>query len=123
MLDQLREEASVRALRGHRLLGDVAQAHASAVCLSGHVAHELSPGEDPQVRLAHAGVQARLVGETVVRAADASTAFAQLVDSPSHRLTLLEPRFTDVGFGMARDQSGRLCVVVLLAAWPRFVGR
>jgi uncharacterized protein YkwD len=73
--------------------------------------------------LRDAGVSARLVGETVARAADHGAAFAAFERSPSHRLTLLERRFTDAGIGEVKDRDGHSCVVVLLAAWPRYVGR
>lgn len=121
-LAQLRQSRGSASLRPNRLLDHVAEAHARDVCESGRIAHELTPGADPQARLLQAGVKARLVGETVARACDAQTGFMQLGESPSHLLTLVEPRFTDAGAGTATDDSGRTCLVVLLAAWPRYVG-
>ena len=38
-------------------------------------------------------------------------------------MTVVDRRFTDGGYGTAEDGRGRTCVVVLLASWPRFVGR
>jgi uncharacterized protein YkwD len=122
-LDRLRQAAGRVALRENRLLARVAAAHARHVCEAGRVAHELDPGVDPQRRLNAAGVQARRVGETVARAGSAAAAFAAFEHSPSHRLTLVEPGFTDAGIGEATDEDGATCVVVLLAAWPRYVGR
>jgi hypothetical protein len=122
-LDRLRQAGGRVALRENRLLARVAAAHAQRVCEAGRVAHELDPGVDPQRRLKAAGVQARRVGETVARATSAAAAFGAFEHSPSHRLTLLEPGFTDAGIGEATDERGFTCVVVLLAAWPRYVGR
>ena len=122
-LTRLREEAGRVPLRENRLLASVAAVHAQRVCEAGRVAHELDPGVDPEQRLNAAGVRARRVGETVARAASAAAAFAAFEHSPSHRLTLLEPGFTDAGIGEGSDGHGRSCVVVLLAAWPRYVGR
>jgi hypothetical protein len=122
-LDALRGSSERPALRDNAMLARVATAHARAVCARGLVAHELAPGGDPKQRLAAAGVSARRVGETVARAQSAAAAFAAFEHSPSHRLTLLEPDFTDVGIGEATDRRDHTCVVVLLAAWPRFVGR
>jgi uncharacterized protein YkwD len=68
-------------------------------------------------------VEARRVGETVARAQSTAAAFAAFEHSPSHRLTLLEPDFTDAGVGNVQDADGRSCVVILLATWPRYVGR
>jgi uncharacterized protein YkwD len=122
-LAALREAHGRMALRDNRVLADVAAEHAIAVCGGGKVAHELTPGSDPEQRLLRAGVKARRVGETVARTRDAPSAFAAFVESPSHRYTLLERDFTDVGIGQAEDSQGRHCAVVLLATWPRFVGR
>ena len=101
----------------------MAAEHAQAVCASGHVGHEPQPGQDPQARLLRAGVRARRVGETVARAEDSAAAFQAFERSPAHRLSLLEPGFTDAGFGEASDAHNHSCVVILLAAWPRYVGR
>ncbi len=122
LLAELRQARGRPSLRANRVLDQVAQAHARDVCAGGRVAHELTPGEDPQVRLQEAGITARIVGETVARASTVRTAFSQLGQSPSHLLTLLEPHFTDAGTGTAIDTEGRTCVVVLLASWPRYVG-
>lgn len=118
-----RGDAGVRGLREHALLTEVANAHAAQVCAAGKIAHELTPGEDPEQRLRARGVSARRVGETIARAHGAGGALQRMLESPAHRLTVLEPGFTDVGLGQARDDRGRVCLVVLLAAWPRFVGR
>jgi hypothetical protein len=118
-----RGDADARGLREHKLLTQVAQAHATRACSEGRIAHELEPGADPKVRLRAVGVDARRVGETIARDRDASAALARMLESPSHRLTLLERSFTDVGLGEARDARGRVCLVVLVASWPRYVGR
>ena len=118
-----RGDAGASGLRQHTLLAEVAIAHAAQVCAEGRIAHELTPGADPEQRLHARGVKARRVGETIARERSAGGALQRMLQSPAHRLTLLEPGFTDVGFGEARDARGRVCLVILLAAWPRFVGR
>ena len=118
-----RGDAGTSGLRAHTLLTEVANAHAAQVCAEGRIAHELTPGADPEQRLKARGVKARRVGETIARERSAGGALQRMLQSPAHRLTLLEPGFTDVGIGEARDARGRVCLVVLLAAWPRFVGR
>jgi len=122
-LTVVRSEAGARSLRTHALLTEVAAAHAAKVCAEGRIAHELAPGEDPEQRLRARGIGARRVGETIARERSAGGALQRMLASPAHRLTLLEPSFTDVGLGEARDDRGRVCLVVLLASWPRFVGR
>jgi len=119
---ELREIHRAPAVRPNRVLTDVASAHARAVCGSGRVAHTLVPDGDPEARLRRAGVVARVVGETVARSTSVAKAYTALMRSASHRLTLLDRRFTEVG--LATAQSGdHVCLVVLLAAWPRYVGR
>jgi uncharacterized protein YkwD len=119
LITELRRARTRPRLRDNRLLREAAAAHARLVCEQGRVAHELLPGTGPNERLAHAGLSARLLGEAIARAADANAAFEALQHSPSHLLTLLEPRFTDVGVGVASDRAGKSCYVVLLCAWPR----
>ena len=122
-LDVLRGQAGRPGLRTNALLAGAAREHAGKVCESGRVAHVLAPGDDPTHRLLTAGITARRVGETVARADSSEAALRSFMDSPSHRLTLLERSFTDVGVGQATDAAGKRCVVVLLAEWPRFTGR
>lgn len=121
-LAELRAHDGASSLRPNRLMDEVAFEHARDVCASGRVVHDLAPGADPQRRLAQRGLRARVVGEVVARARDAEGAFDALADSPSHRLTMVDRRFTDVGLGTAHDPEGRTCVVLLFAAWPRFFG-
>ncbi|WP_083457773.1 CAP domain-containing protein [Sandaracinus amylolyticus] len=120
-IEALRSQAHVSPLRPHRVLASVAQAHADAVCRVGRAAHELEPGRDPRARARERGIEARHVGEVIARGADVAGAFLALTRSPSHRSALVDRRFTDAGAGIATDDAGRACVVVVLAAWPRLV--
>ena len=118
-LMQLRRAAGARTLRLNRLLTQEATTHAQMVCDSGKLGHELDPYGDPEARLLKRGIQARIVGEAVARAATMREALHAIEDSPSHRMTVTDPRFTDAGYGKAKDEKGRTCAVVLLASWPR----
>lgn len=122
ILDLRRVQGRPR-LRDNRLLRQAAADHAAQVCREGRVAHELDRGHGPPERLAAAGLSARLLGEAIARAPNASAAFEALRHSPSHLLTLLDQRFTDMGIGTATDDVGKHCYVVVLCAWPRYVGR
>lgn len=119
---ELRRAAGTPALRPHRILGDAARVRAREVCESGRVAHVTRDG-DPERRLARSGVAARVVGEVVARGATELAAMDALESSPAHQLALVDRRFTDVGIGTAHDERGRVCVVGLLASWPRLMGR
>lgn len=120
-LMQLRRAAGARSLRPNRLLSQEATSHAESVCDSGKLGHEVDPWGDPEARLLKRGIQARVVGEAVARAQTMRDALHAIEDSPSHRMTVTDPRFTDAGYGKAKDDKGRTCAVVLLASWPRKV--
>jgi uncharacterized protein YkwD len=121
-LMRLRRMHGRSGLRDNRLLSKVADSHAAAACAQGRVAHVID-GDGPEQRMARAGLRARRVGEAVARAEDSDAAFAAMRRSPSHRMTLLEQGFTDVGVGTASDRNQRMCLVVLLAAWPQPIPR
>ncbi len=120
-LMQLRRASGARSLRSNRLLSQEATNHAQTVCESGKFGHELDPDGDPEARLLKRGIEARVVGEAVARAATMRDALHAIEDSPSHRMTVTDPRFTDAGYGKAKDEKGRTCAVILLASWPRKV--
>ncbi|MGB8221782.1 MAG: CAP domain-containing protein [Polyangiales bacterium] len=118
---QLRRAAGARSLRSNRLLTKEATSYAQTVCDSGKLGHQVDSSGDPEARLLKRGIEARVVGEAVARAATMRAALHAIEDSPSHHLTITDPRFTDAGYGQAKDDRGRTCVVILLASWPRTV--
>ncbi len=120
-LMQLRRASGARSLRSNRLLSQEATNHAQVVCDSGKFGHDLDPNGDPEARLLKRGIEARVVGEAVARAATMRDALHAIEDSPSHRMTVTDPRFTDAGYGKAKDERGRTCAVILMASWPRKV--
>lgn len=115
----LRRRYDALPLRSNALLSTEAKEQAAAICASGDVSHERD-GADPEKRLARRGLRARVVGEAVAKARSAAEAYAALEASPSHRMALVDPRFTDGGFAEL-SANGRVCAVVLLAAWPRAI--
>ena len=116
----LRRAHRVAQLRSNALLRRVAREHALCMCKTGQISHRID-GKGPEERLQEAGIQAKVVGEAVSRAQTKGSAMTALEESPSHRMTMIDRRFTDVGIGAAYDRQRRACVVVLLAAWPRAV--
>ncbi len=120
-LDALRSVRGASPLRPNRLLTAAANRHARAICAAGVAAHRLAES-DPESRLAREGIEARVVGEAIARTAPGEDALQALVESPGHEAAITDRRFTDVGVGQV-TAHGRRCVVVSLAAWPRFVGR
>lgn len=121
-LNALRRAHGVVPVRRHRLLREVASRHAHRVCATGRVSHVLDRGLDPEARIRAEGIEVQRVGEAIARVGDVAQAFSALASSPSHLRTLTQRRFSDAGVGLARDDRGQVCVVVLLALWPRYVG-
>jgi uncharacterized protein YkwD len=117
-VESYRQEQGLGALRENQLLSTSAQRHAARVCELGRLSHRVE-GEDPELRLKREHVAARHVGEVLARAESSERAFQALLDSPSHRMALGRREFTDAGVGQATDKKGQVCLVVLLAAWPR----
>lgn len=117
-LQTFRGASGLGKLRDNKLLSLSATRHAENVCAQGELAHRLE-GEDPELRLRREHVAARAVGEAIARAESPGRAWDALVESPAHRLALHRREFTDVGIGLARDPKQQVCLVVLLAAWPR----
>jgi len=113
-----RRGARVGALRDNRLLTQSAQRHAARICELGKLAHRVE-GEDPELRLRREHVVARGVGEALARAESVDAAWRALLESPAHRMAVSRRDFTDVGLGQSSDAKGQVCLVVLLASWPR----
>jgi uncharacterized protein YkwD len=117
-LTSFRHEQGLGELRDNQLLSTSAQRHAARLCELGRLAHKIE-GEDPELRLKREHIAARHVGEVLARAESSDRAFQALLDSPSHRMALSRREFTDAGVGQASDRKGQVCMVLLLAAWPR----
>ena len=83
-LMQLRRASDARSLRSNRLLSQEATSHARRVCESGKFGHDLDDEGDPEARLLKRGIEARVVGEAVARAATMRDALHAIEDSRSH---------------------------------------
>ena len=118
-LARLREGIDVGGLRANRLLAHAAERHAMDVCENRRARHAFDSW--PQERMHQLGLRARHLGEAVARASSVDQALEALAASPSHRMALVDRRFTDIGVGVDR-RHGDACVVVFLAAWPQAIG-
>jgi uncharacterized protein YkwD len=105
MIDAARATESLAPLRRSDELDRIAADHARAMQRTGRLGHDAGDGE-PDDRLRRAGVSARRFGENVARAANVVRAHRVLWASPSHRENVLDPEFSAVGIGIARDADG-----------------
>ncbi|HEU4583723.1 MAG TPA: CAP domain-containing protein [Polyangiaceae bacterium] len=88
-------------------LDQLAQAHAEAMRASRQTAHDVGQGLPPE-RVRRAGIHAAVIGENVAHASSLGRAHRSLWDSPAHRATLLDPRFSAVGIGVALGDEARV---------------
>lgn len=87
-----------------------AQLHAQDCALRGYGSHIGSDGATTYQRIARVGYTGRITGENWAWARSATGAFDmwfnQETDAGPHRLNILSPRYTNVGFGIAASNGG-----------------
>ncbi|MEL6327522.1 MAG: CAP domain-containing protein, partial [Cyanobacteria bacterium J06626_23] len=87
-------------------LGDAAQAHAEDMARRGELSHTGGDGSSMGDRIAATGYRYRAAGENVAcGSARASATLQQWMGSPGHRQNILNPDFTEIGFGQADGQG------------------
>lgn len=110
------EETQGRAhpLQWDDRLAAAARAHSEDMARAGYLSHEGSDGSVPAQRVSYMGIQWLSTGENVARARDAAEAEALFMDEPrfqqNHRSNILNPNYTIVGIGVARDSEGTLYI-------------
>ena len=123
MLARVNEErrAAVRApLRISPRLDRAAQRHADDMLARSFYGHEDPDGRGPLQRAIASGYRPLAVGENIARG---EFSLAEVMDgwmkSEPHRRDLLDPNFTDVGFGFARGKSANGYQVI----WVQLFGK
>jgi hypothetical protein len=107
----------LRRLRGlpagwsSEALHRAAQEHAGVVCRQGRAVHVDDEGQGPAERARRAGWRGP-VAENVAVAKNPVRAFGNLLASPSHHRTLVDPEIRAFGFGLV-EASDRSCLVQL----------
>ena len=116
-----RQFAAAPPLRYSATLADASQAHAMDMARRGYFDHDTPEGVKPAERLAETGYRWTLTGENIARGdMGADEAMAGWLRSPGHCANIMEPRFSEMGFGIAADgdRKGALYWVQTFAA-PR----
>ncbi|MEL6136100.1 MAG: CAP domain-containing protein [Cyanobacteria bacterium J06628_6] len=87
-------------------LGDAAQAHAEDMARRGELSHTGGDGSSMGDRIDATGYRYRAAGENVAcGSARGSATLQQWMGSPGHRQNILNPDFTEIGFGQADGQG------------------
>jgi len=113
--------AAAPPLRYSATLADASQAHAMDMARRDYFDHDTPEGVKPAERLGRTGYRWTLTGENIARGdMGADEAMAGWLRSPGHCANIMEPRFSEMGFGIAADgdRKGALYWVQTFAA-PR----
>lgn len=98
--------AAAPPLTTSRPLNDAAAEHARDMAKKKYFEHEGSDGSQPRDRVARAGYQSILTGENIALGPEsAEEAVAGWLASPGHCANIMEPRFRDIGVGLATGKK------------------
>jgi len=117
MIQTARASEGIGRLKQNPRLDALALEHAEAMLAAGFAAHDVGQGDASQ-RVRRANIEYRLLGENFAQASSPEQAHRVLWQSPSHRSTLLDPRYREFGVGAARGPDGSLWVCQLFATLP-----
>jgi uncharacterized protein YkwD len=109
LINQSRQKKGLRSLKPSRLVGEVARAHSRAMSAGNFFSHIDPDGSGPKERLARAGYVWKAFGENIGCGQDSP---GKLLDtwmrSASHRETILEPAYSEIGIGLVRGGECRI---------------
>jgi uncharacterized protein YkwD len=89
-------------LQASSLLNQAAAGHARDMLKNDFFEHRGSDGSEPKDRIARAGYHHRLAGENIALGPEsAEEVVAGWLASPGHCANIMEPRFRDIGVGLA----------------------
>jgi len=98
--------AAAQPLRISSALTDAAEEHAGDMARKKFFEHRGSDGSEPKDRVQRAGYRHRLTGENIALGPQsAEEAVAGWLDSPGHCANIMEPRFQDIGIGLATGRK------------------
>jgi uncharacterized protein YkwD len=94
--------AAAPPLRASRDLDTAAAAHARDMAHRKFFEHRGTDGSEPRDRVRRVGYQSRLTGENIAFGPEsAEEVVAGWLHSPGHCANIMEPRFQDIGVGLA----------------------
>lgn len=98
--------AAAPPLETSRSLNDAAAEHARDMAKKKFFEHEGSDGSQPRDRVARAGYKSILTGENIALGPEsAEEVVAGWLASPGHCANIMEPRFRDIGVGLATGKK------------------
>ncbi len=121
LINQSRAKAGLRSLKPSRVLGEVARSHSREMSAGNFFSHTNLDGWGPQERLERAGFAWKAFGENIGCGQDSpEKILLTWMNSASHRTTMLDPVYTEVGIGLVRGGECRIYWTALFARpWGR----
>lgn len=110
LLNRDRLEFGLQPLVLDESLANLAQFHASDMADNNYVSHADLNGRRVSDRKIDYGIKS-FVGENIARNSELAAAQSSLMRSAAHRINILDPNWTEVGFGIAFDDNGLLYLV------------
>lgn len=100
LTNEQRRRAGLQPLRLSSKLGQAAQSHAQDMAQNNIFSHTGSNGSTMVDRVKKVGYSYSTVGENIAAGGDTPAAtIQQWMNSPGHRRNILNPSFTEIGFG------------------------
>jgi uncharacterized protein YkwD len=116
LMNQTRQKRGMRLLIPSRVLGEVARAHSLRMSAENFFSHINPQGLGPKERLGRAGYVWKAFGENIGCGQDTPEKILDTwMKSPSHRETLLDPVYSEVGIGLVRGGECRIYWTALFA--------
>lgn len=114
-INNLRHGSGLSTLKRDAELDGIAQPYAQRMASENFFAHVAPDGQDLKARLRGAGYHFASAGENLGLASGPLAAHFSIEHSPGHRKNLLEPGYTRLGLGVAKNAQGQAIVVEVLA--------
>jgi uncharacterized protein YkwD len=105
-VNEARRKAGVKALRSDSRLDRAAQRHAEDMLARGFFAHESPEDKTVRERAKAAGYDWRTIGENIAEGQfTVDEVMTTWLNSPGHRRNILDPRFEELGVGLALGRA------------------
>jgi uncharacterized protein YkwD len=106
LINAERKKEDLKPLKAQKILMKLARDHAANMARQNRMNHVLDD-KNPKDRIDASGYKYRSFGENVAEGQRTAKAVVkEWMDSPIHKKNILNPRFTEIGIGMAKNRKG-----------------
>jgi uncharacterized protein YkwD len=116
LIERERSRLDLAELARDPRLDRIAEAHSRDMVSRGFFGHRSPDGKVLADRLRFVGLTPRASAENIARSRSVARVHRNLMASPSHRINIVDPRFTHLGIGVARDGDD-VVITEIFARW------